>query len=61
MERFRTEIAHTIVRISNQLTRGKNHGTAVTPQAMRAILEVQPEATFIQSESSEYFHAEDPL
>jgi len=28
--------------------------------AMRAILEVQPEATFIQSESSEYFHAEDP-
>ena len=29
--------------------------------AMRAILEAQPEATFIQSESSEYFHAEDPL
>ncbi len=28
--------------------------------AMRAILEVQPEAVFIQSESSEYFHAEDP-
>lgn len=28
--------------------------------AMRAILEVQPEATFIQSESSEYYHAEDP-
>ena len=28
--------------------------------AMRAILEVQPEATFIQSESSEYFHSEDP-
>lgn len=28
--------------------------------AMQAILEVQPEATFIQSESSEYFHAEDP-
>jgi beta-glucosidase/6-phospho-beta-glucosidase/beta-galactosidase len=28
--------------------------------AMREILEVQPEATFIQSESSEYFHAEDP-
>lgn len=25
--------------------------------AMEAILEVQPEATFIQSESSEYFHA----
>ncbi len=28
--------------------------------AMQAILEVSPEATFIQSESSEYFHAEDP-
>ena len=28
--------------------------------AMQAILTVQPEATFIQSESSEYFHAEDP-
>ncbi|HUR64774.1 MAG TPA: family 1 glycosylhydrolase [Chitinophagaceae bacterium] len=28
--------------------------------AMHAILEVQPEATFIQSESSEYFHAIDP-
>jgi len=28
--------------------------------AMLAILEVQPEATFIQSESTEYFHAEDP-
>src|SRR3954453_223372 len=29
--------------------------------AMHAILEVQPGATFIQSESSEYFHATDPL
>lgn len=28
--------------------------------AMRAILSVQPQATFIQSESSEYFHAIDP-
>ena len=28
--------------------------------AMQAILSVQPEATFIQSESTEYFHAEDP-
>jgi beta-glucosidase/6-phospho-beta-glucosidase/beta-galactosidase len=28
--------------------------------AMHAILSVQPEATFIQSESSEYFHATDP-
>ncbi len=28
--------------------------------AMQAILKVQPEAYFIQSESSEYFHAENP-
>lgn len=28
--------------------------------AMNAILEVQPQATFIQSESTEYFHAEHP-
>jgi beta-glucosidase/6-phospho-beta-glucosidase/beta-galactosidase len=28
--------------------------------AMRAILEVQPNATFIQSESSEYFHMDEP-
>ncbi len=28
--------------------------------AMKAILEVQPNTTFIQSESSEYFHAESP-
>jgi len=28
--------------------------------AMHAILKVQPEASFIQSESSEYFHATDP-
>jgi beta-glucosidase/6-phospho-beta-glucosidase/beta-galactosidase len=28
--------------------------------AMKAILEIQPNATFIQSESSEYFHAIDP-
>jgi beta-glucosidase/6-phospho-beta-glucosidase/beta-galactosidase len=28
--------------------------------AEHAILEVQPDAVFIQSESSEYFHAEDP-
>jgi beta-glucosidase/6-phospho-beta-glucosidase/beta-galactosidase len=28
--------------------------------AMHAILEVQPDATFIQSESSEFFHAMDP-
>lgn len=29
--------------------------------AMHAILRIQPDATFIQSESSEYFHAMDPL
>jgi len=28
--------------------------------AMRAIVDVQPDATFIQSESSEYFHMEEP-
>ncbi len=28
--------------------------------AMQAILEVRPDAIFIQSESSEYFHAENP-
>lgn len=28
--------------------------------AMQAILKIQPEATFIQSESAEYFHAADP-
>ena len=28
--------------------------------AMRAILEVQPKASFVQSESSEYFHADEP-
>jgi beta-glucosidase/6-phospho-beta-glucosidase/beta-galactosidase len=28
--------------------------------AMQAILKVQPQATFIQSESAEYFHATDP-
>jgi beta-glucosidase/6-phospho-beta-glucosidase/beta-galactosidase len=28
--------------------------------AMQAILEIQPKAVFIQSESCEYFHAEDP-
>jgi beta-glucosidase/6-phospho-beta-glucosidase/beta-galactosidase len=28
--------------------------------AMKAILEVQPQAIFVQSESTEYFHAEEP-
>ena len=28
--------------------------------AMRAILEIRPDALFVQSESSEYFHAENP-
>jgi beta-glucosidase/6-phospho-beta-glucosidase/beta-galactosidase len=36
------------------------HLCSANTRAMRAILEVQPEATFIQSESSEYYHAEDP-
>ena len=27
---------------------------------MHAILDVRPDAIFVQSESSEYFHAEDP-
>jgi beta-glucosidase/6-phospho-beta-glucosidase/beta-galactosidase len=30
-------------------------------RAMKNILHIQPEASFIQSESSEYFHAMDPL
>lgn len=36
------------------------HLAKANVMAMKAILEVQPEATFIQSESSEYFHAMDP-
>jgi beta-glucosidase/6-phospho-beta-glucosidase/beta-galactosidase len=36
------------------------HLSKANVMAMRAILSVQPEATFIQSESSEYFHAMDP-
>jgi beta-glucosidase/6-phospho-beta-glucosidase/beta-galactosidase len=33
---------------------------SATDRAMRAILEVKEDATFIQAESTEYFHAEDP-
>jgi beta-glucosidase len=33
---------------------------AANVMAMRAILEVRPDAIFIQSESSEYFHADSP-
>ena len=36
------------------------HIVAANVLAMRAILEVRPDAIFIQSESSEYFHAEGP-
>ena len=36
------------------------HAAKANVLAMRAIMEVQPDAVFIQSESSEYFHAEDP-
>ncbi|SJZ98054.1 family 1 glycosylhydrolase [Sediminibacterium ginsengisoli] len=37
------------------------HIAKANVMAMHAILSVQPEAAFIQSESSEYFHATDPL
>jgi beta-glucosidase/6-phospho-beta-glucosidase/beta-galactosidase len=36
------------------------HIVRANVMAMRAILEVRPDALFIQSESSEYFHAESP-
>ncbi len=36
------------------------HLSKANVMAMHEILKVQPEATFIQSESSEYFHAMDP-
>ena len=36
------------------------HLVAANVRAMRAILEVRPDALFIQSESSEYFHAANP-
>jgi len=36
------------------------HLVKANVQAMRCILEVRPDAIFIQSESSEYFHAENP-
>lgn len=36
------------------------HIVKANVMAMRAILEVRPDAIFIQSESSEYFHAENP-
>jgi beta-glucosidase/6-phospho-beta-glucosidase/beta-galactosidase len=40
--------------------RAVKHMCKATVLAMRAILERQPEAVFIQSESSQYFHAEKP-
>ena len=36
------------------------HIVKANVMAMQAILKVQPDAIFIQSESSEYFHAENP-
>ena len=36
------------------------HIVKANVQAMKAILDVRPDAIFIQSESSEYFHAENP-
>jgi beta-glucosidase len=51
---------------NEQLTSEKGFVTALknivkaNVQAMQAILDVRPDAIFIQSESSEYFHAENP-
>ena len=51
---------------NEQLTTDKGFVTALkhivkaNVLAMKAILEVRPDAIFIQSESSEYFHAENP-
>jgi beta-glucosidase len=51
---------------NEQLTTDQSYVTALkhivkaNVLAMRAILEVRPDAIFIQSESSEYFHAENP-
>ena len=51
---------------NEQLTTDKSFVTALkhivkaNVLAMQAILEVRPDAIFIQSESSEYFHAENP-
>ena len=51
---------------NEQLTGDKSFVTALkfivkaNVLAMQAILEVRPDAIFIQSESSEYFHAENP-
>lgn len=40
--------------------RALKHIVKANVLAMRAILEVRPDAIFVQSESSEYFHAENP-
>jgi beta-glucosidase/6-phospho-beta-glucosidase/beta-galactosidase len=40
--------------------RALHHLCKANVLAMRAILEVTPQAVFVQSESSEYFHPEDP-
>ncbi len=40
--------------------RALKHLCQANTLAMRAILSVRPDATFVQSESSEYFHSEEP-
>jgi len=40
--------------------RALKHLCLASTLAQSAILEIQPEATFIQSEATQYFHAEDP-
>lgn len=50
------ECLHSDVAFVNAL----KHLCKANTMAMRAILSVQPDATFIQSESSEYFHAMEP-
>jgi beta-glucosidase/6-phospho-beta-glucosidase/beta-galactosidase len=44
----------------NAFVNALKHLCKANVMAMHEILKVQPEATFIQSESSEYFHAIDP-
>ena len=44
----------------NTFVRALNNLVKANVLAMRSILEVRPDAIFIQSESSEYFHAENP-
>ena len=49
------------------MTTNRSYGTALkhivkaNVLAMRSILKIRKDAIFIQSESSEYFHADNPL